>query len=323
MTASAELLRLLDRPLPPETRSQLTNHLPMALHALSELGACPSRLHEFADRYLSRFESMELPPAAEPQADWRTLRGQAQSYPPLLATFRQALTSAGRDAVLRDALPALLPGVAAAAFHGVIRTAHAVESGHADELAQALAYWAWRWQPLTAPPVGEPLSFDAWAAALVVQAPSWTHAAPLISLRMAAATLSAPYLALAGRLSFDEALFARLTAFAVQRYADTRSFTVLHMVTSLRALRVISPWMADLPALAPGLVHAVTAAYLAAKVPAGLKLPERPARGWAEVIARAVASDDDHVVKIVHACRTLANLDGDGPYLRAARRAVA
>ena len=41
-----------------------------------------------------------------------------------------------------------LPGVAAAAFHGLIRTAHAVQSGHAGEVAAALAYWAWRWQPL-------------------------------------------------------------------------------------------------------------------------------------------------------------------------------
>jgi hypothetical protein len=323
MNPSAELHRLLDRPLPPETRSQLTNHLPMALHALSELGAGPLRLHEFADRYLSRFESMELPPDAEPLADWRTLRGQAQAYPALLATFRQALASAGRDAVLRDALPALLPGVSAAAFHGVIRTAHAIESGHEGELAQALAYWAWRWQPLAAPPAGEPMAFEHWAAALVEHAPAWSHDGPLISLRIAAAVSSAPYLALAGRLLNDEALWPRLTAFAAQRYADTRSFTVLHMVTGLRALRIVSPWVADLPALAPGLVHAATAAYLAAKVPAGLRLPEAPARGWDEVVVRAIASDDDHVVKIVHACRTLAALDGEDHYLQAARRAVA
>jgi hypothetical protein len=323
VNASIELHRLLDRPLPPETRSQLTNHLPMALHALCELGASPLKLHEFATRYLSRFESMELPPAAEPVTDWHALRGQDRAYPRLLATFRQALASSGRDAVLRDALPALLPGVAAAAFHGVIRTAHAIEAGHGDELAQAMAYWAWRWQALGAPPAGDALAFEGWASALVEQSPAWTHDAPLISLRMAAATSSAPYLALAGRLSFDESLWPRLAAFAAHRYAETGSFTVLHMVTGLRALRVVLPWVADFAALAPGLVHALTAAYLAAKVPAGLRLPVPPERGWIEVVARAIDSDDDHVVKIVHACRAFAALDGDDPYLQAARRAVA
>ena len=60
-----------------------------------------------------------------------------------------------------------LPGVAAAAFHGLIRTAHAVQSGHAGEVAAALAYWAWRWQPLAPPPQGgEALPFDDWAARL-------------------------------------------------------------------------------------------------------------------------------------------------------------
>lgn len=323
MNARIELLRLLDRQLPPETRNELTNHLPMALHALSELGAPPQRLRDFADRYLARFETMELPTVVAPLADWRAARGQGQAFAALLSTFRHALARDGRDAVLRDALPALLPGVAAAAFHGVIRTAHAIESGHEDELAQALAYWAWRWQPLEAPPAGEPMALADWTAALVEQAPGWTHDGNLISLRMAAATSSAPYRALAGRLAIEDGLLPRLTAFAAQRYADTRSFTVLHMVTGLRALRVVSPWIDDLPALAPGLVHAVTAAYLAAKVPAGLALPAPPARDWAEVASRAIASDDDHVVKIVHACRALAALDGEDPYLRAARRAVA
>jgi hypothetical protein len=205
----------------------------------------------------------------------------------------------------------------------VIRTAHAIEAGHGDELAQALAYWAWRWQALDAPPAGDALAFEGWASALVEQSPAWTHDAPLISLRMAAATSSAPYLALAGRLSFDAALWPRLTAFAAQRYADTGSFTVLHMVTGLRALHVVRPWMSDFAALAPGLVHALTAAYLAAKVPAGLHLPEPSAREWGEVVARAIDSGDDHVVKIVHACRAFAALHGDDPYLRAARRAVA
>ena len=323
MNARIELHRLLDRQLPPETRSELTNHLPMALHALCELGAAPQRMREFADRYRARFESLAPPTVVAPLADWRASLGQGQDFAALLPTFRHALARAGRDAVLRDALPALLPGVAAAAFHGVIRTAHAIESGHEDELAQALAYWAWRWQPLAAPPLGEPMAFEDWTAVLVEQASDWTHDAPLISLRMAGATSSAPYRALAGRLAIEDRLLPRLTAFAAQRYADTRSFTVLHMVTGLRALRVVSPWIADLPALAPGLVHAVTAAYLAAKVPAGLALPAVPARDWAEVVARAIASDDDHVVKIVHACRSLAALDGEDPYLRAARRAVA
>ena len=34
------------------------------------------------------------------------------------------------------------PGIGAAAFHGAIRTAYALESASRTELAHALAYWA-------------------------------------------------------------------------------------------------------------------------------------------------------------------------------------
>ena len=70
------------------------------------------------------------------------------SYPALWRHFHDAVACDGAHTTLRESLPDLMPGVAAAALHGVIRTAHAVESGHAGELAEALAYWAWRWQAL-------------------------------------------------------------------------------------------------------------------------------------------------------------------------------
>ncbi len=80
-------------------------------------------------------------------ADWQSLRGKPDAYPALLDSMRALVERDGVDATLRTLLPDLLPGVAAAAFHGLIRTAHAVQSGHADEVAAALAYWAWRWLP--------------------------------------------------------------------------------------------------------------------------------------------------------------------------------
>lgn len=311
-----------DLKLPPEYRDGLTNHLPMALHALASLGAPQARLAAFFDRYAARFEGRAAPPPAAPAADWQALRGADDAFAPLAAHFAAALSRDGVRAVLREALPALLPGVAAAAFHGVIRTAHAIESGHPGELAAALTYWAWRWQPLAPPPAGAPMAFDDWAAALVEQSRGWADGAPLISLRMAAATRSAPYRELAGRLAAGDDLLRRLTVFSARRYAETANFTVLHLVTGLRALRVVLPWAGDTVAFVPGLVHAVTAAYLAAKVRPGPPLPVPPALGWDEVTAAAVAHDDDHVIKLVHACRDHRAAWGDGPWLDAARRAV-
>lgn len=306
-----ELHRLLDHnlQLPPEYHDGLSNHLPMALHALHSLGAGGDRLRDYFSRYVTRFEGRTGLPAA---------------FAALRAGFDAALARDGEDAVLRRVLPDLLPGVAAAAFHGVIRTAHAVQAGHRGELAAALAYWAWRHQPLAAPPAGEPMAFDDWAAALIDSAPAFRLEAPLISLRMQQADSSVPYLALAGRLAPGPDTLARLAGLAVERYTASRNFTVLHMVTGLRAVRVLMPWVDDSAAAGAVLVRAFTAAYLAARVGPAASAGSNPvhAGGWPAVTAAAIASDDDHVIKLVEACRAEAAVYGVGRYLQAAALAV-
>lgn len=324
------LHHLLDRALqyPPETRSQLTSHLPMTLQALHTLGATPTRLQAYFDAYVDRFEGQGAPAPTAPVADWRPLRGQGEqgdTFAPLQATFQAALARQGADTVLRRTLPDLLPGVAAAAFHGPIRVAHAVQAGHEGELAAALAYWAWRWQATEKPPrQDEALSFDDWAAQLVQAARQWPNEGPLISVRMLAAARAEPYLALAGRLRLDRGTLARLSVLAAQRYAATRSFTVLHIVTGLRALRVLSPWLGE-AAVAnalPSLVHAVTSAYFAARMNHWPELAPAPLLTWPEIIAGAVQAKDEHVSKFVQACSEEAALHGDMPFRAAASRVI-
>lgn len=322
------LHQLLDanQSLPPEYADQLTNHLPMALHALHSLGATPERMQEFQGVYCKRFYGMGRTPVADAVADWRPLRAQEGAYPALLATFQAKLARDGADQVLRDALPDLMPGVAAAAFHALIRTAHAVEAGHHGELASALAYWAWRWQPI-APPAGvaQMLNFEPWAERLVAGAQAWRTDGPLISIRMEEATQSTIYQSLGTGPQFDgdlTALVARLAQWAAQRYVATPNFTVLHMMTGLRALRTLLPWMGGCQNAWPVLLRAVTTAYLAAKVTPLPSPPSVSELSWLDVTAKAIASNDDHVIKLVHACVEEAKAYGEGVYLQAARLAV-
>jgi len=322
---TAALHRLLEAnlALPPEYADELTNHLPMALHALAVLGADDDRLHRFFEGYARRFAGRLAEPAGAPVArDWLPLRGRADGLGALRATFAARLARDGRDLLLRAVLPALWPGVAAAAFHGAIRTAHAVESGHDGELADALAYWAWRWQPLADGDPGPELAPSSWCGALRDAAQSWRAEGCLISHRMAQAAATGPYLRLAMRAAITGDLPAQLWAFAAARYAATRNFTVLHLVTGLRALHVLWPWVDDPRQALREAVKAVTAAFLAAGVPAA-DLAPLAARPWSDLIARAIASDDDHVIKLVHACHHAEQLRVAGPFAEAATRAVA
>lgn len=327
--AQAELHALLDMQLalPPEYRAQLSSHLPMALQALAALGADGARLRDFYRHYARRFEGRraEAPPA-HPAAHWQAGRGESGGFAPLQARFALELAKQGRDAVLRHRLPQLLPGVAGAAFHGAIRVAHAVQAGHAGELAAALAYWAWRWQDLPVPAAPGPrLALADWTGALRQQACGQRFDGGLIVTRMQAAARSPAYAALAGALAPAADLLPQLAGFAAGAYAETANFTVLHVVTGLHALDLLSPWWTlaadDLARL---LGSRVAAAWLAAQVgEPRAPLPPASAGDWPRIVARAVASDDDHVIKLVQACRGWFARRADPRFLAAAARAVA
>ena len=125
-----------------EYGSKLSSHLPMALTALARLGADDERLDQFAQRYAMRVGLRPMPPR-EPWpggATWQGRFGDPRAWPAYRDLFMQWLGFEGAPAVLAQALPALMRGVGAAAFHAQIRTAHAIDSGHEGELAHALAY---------------------------------------------------------------------------------------------------------------------------------------------------------------------------------------
>lgn len=97
--------RLLDEDLAtdPETRAGLSNHRPMALVALTALGADDARLASVSAGYDS-----QLVPCREHIAT-------------SVDRFAHAIRQDGISAVLDRELPALVDGVGGAAFHGLIR----------------------------------------------------------------------------------------------------------------------------------------------------------------------------------------------------------
>lgn len=317
--------------LPPTYNNGLANHLPMALHSLQALGADSSRMDAFASFYVAAHYADAEPrdTSAEAPLEWLSLRGKDTAFPQLSAWFERAISERGSAAVLRETLPSLITDVSAAAFHGVIRTAHAVQAQHEAEIAQGLAYWAMSWKPLrpptTAPPASELLSLAEWSSRLCGAAKQWTSGrAGLITDRMNVANDSDVYNQLAAalvpapteRLRIEE--FAR---FALESYITSRNFVVLHMVTGMRALRVLLPWIdnATLATLQPLLAQTICAAYLAAEARPFHSRLATPPHTWEAVVRVALDSKDEHVVKLIHACREESSVYGnEDRYLDAA-----
>jgi hypothetical protein len=301
----------------------LSNHLPMALSALRRLGADDERLGAFAARYAARLHlapPAERWPAGEP---WRDRLGDPRAWPAYRGLFDEWLDHEGASDVLLQVLPALMQGVGAAAFHGLIRTAYATAAGHSHELADALAYWACRWFALGEPaPDGDEADPAAVLARLRLELPP--HA--LIAEGMLLASQAPDFAPCVAALRIDrEQTLPVLAALAARLYAASGNFTVLHLATSAHAMRVLLPWLDPADRL-PALRH-YWLAYAAGHAASGLTEPAARGQGaggpdWPEIVARAVASDDDHAIKLVDTCREQEQAYGGAVWRQAAARAV-
>ena len=301
----------------------LSNHLPMALTALARLGADDERLAQFAQRYSQRLNPAAPPEPWSAEQPWRERFGDPQAWPTYRTLFCQWIAYEGAPQVLAQVLPPLMQGVAAAAFHGAIRVAYALAAEHAGELADALAYWACRWFSCGTPrddgSEREPARVLARLDFARELAPQ-----PLIAQAIAAAAAHARFDAALAPLHVNlRTTLPRLAQIAAERYAAGADLTVLHLVTSAHAVAELLPWIDEpqrLPALA-FYARAAAAAWATCK-PRDTPLPPLAVLPWSEIVARAIASDDDHVVKLVDSCRAHERASGGAAWAAAASRAV-
>lgn len=314
----------------------LASHLPMALVALNRLGADEARLTAFAERYAARLHPAppaELWPAGDA---WAGRLGDPAAWPAYRALFSEWFDHEGGPSVLPQVLPRLMQGVGAAAFHGPIRVAYALAAGHSHELSDALAYWACRWfsvSPAPPPPLAQRArSVDAAAALAALRLPNLPGA--LIAERMALASEQPAFgrCVAAGQADArTEAQRAQglrtLAELAATLYSATGNFTVLHLVTSAHAVRTLLPWMDEEDR--PAALHAYWAAYVAGGAASGLDLAASvpaaaglPLQSWPALVQAAIASDDDHLIKLVDVCREEERHHGGALWQRAATRGV-
>lgn len=286
------------------------SHLPMALHALGALGADEATLRAF-----DRRERARLPA----RAPWPALDADEVHLGTRIATD-------GAAAVLARRLPERLAQAGAAAFHGLIRTAHAWESGHPGELALALAWWGQRDQPLhqtSATPEPE-LPLPVWLAALQYLPPPEALPRAWIAARMQAWSATPGFQALAPRLHLQASTLHDLAAWALSAYARSGNFTLLHAVTATRALAVLGPLLP--PEATTAALRAFTQHLGAAALASGWQgTGTAPDPGdWSTLRARACVHHDDHAIKLTQAAWDWAQRGLDDPLCRqAATRALA
>lgn len=279
-------------------RGQLSNHLPMAQQALLALGASAGRLQAFTEAQETTLEPRGCARPASVTVE-RDL-GRADSDAAWRAHFAARIADLGSPAALREALAMLLPGAGAIAFHGLIRTGHAVLAGHDGELAAGLAHWACHFMPLPTTDGGPPLPLADWLQALKALPRPAYPAGSFIAGRMQAWVATPGFAAVAGRLHRGPDTLRDIALLAARTYAATGNFTVLHLLTASHAMSVLQPWW-PAPALPRGFCMAAAAGLLASGAAPAATLDREPGRPWPALIAAACTQDDAHVIKLTHA----------------------
>jgi hypothetical protein len=295
----------------------LANQLPMALIALDRIGADRDCLDAFHGRYAARLRRMDAQaPARQGFVPSKGL-GQRACFDVYLAHFRETLAQHDSSAVLDEWLPMLMPGVAASAFHPLIRLAYAIDADVEAELPIGLAYWAAEFQPLgplgvqtsdSAAEIAEQLAPKAGALKGSAMVDRMREVAGLEAFR-AGATQPA-------HLSLDD-----IRELCIDAYLRTGDSTLLHAVAATHAFRLAWPYQGD-PASA---LRYHWQAILALLVSGGLadateqretdELPD-----WPACLARAMSTDDDYRIELTYTCWSEFNEYGDPRYLEAARR---
>ncbi len=114
----------------------------------------------------------------------------------------------------------------------------------------------------------------------------------------------------------------RLALAMLDLYASTGDFTALHAVTSTHAFRVLAPFMVDSQLALRYHWQALAAAYIGIGAPRIEAPAHKAPPAWDEILPRAIASEDEHTVKLVDSCRQEQRARGGDAYaLVAARRA--
>ncbi|MFB4290143.1 hypothetical protein ACBI99_21055 [Nonomuraea sp. ATR24] len=323
--------------------NQLTNHGPMAVEVLVRRGHA-DRVDRWMTGYLDRLDDLPGRTADIDDATWAEALGDGRRVGDWTAYFTRLLAEQPWRDVLATWWARLLPGVLAGTTHGVIRVGHATRAllagaeGPAPlgELAHGLAFWAARSQPV--PAVGRPSgTLDPHAAldALPRIPDQSGYVADRLGQLPRLPGWDATVTALRPAATPDDvrARLADLVTAATLRYlthGHGAPVLLVHTATAPNAVLHALPalphqlWKPSLTAIWTT-TAAIFSAYAPARPAPAETLPGAPtdSDGAADVVERAVAHADEHVIKFTDTAAEVYTRTGDPRALAACLRAGA
>ena len=340
---SATLLDLLDRCQTIDLRCKgTTNHCPMLLAAACSLGADASMLHALHQNWVQHYAlPLTRTEASIRFQDIGVFQGQTRHFASIRAAILKEMQNGDNADVAHKLLRAFPPAPLTLAFHAVIRLAYALRTDHAGEIASGLAALICGYLPTgidttslaycSSPAEG----FRGLSSALKGR----VFKGRMITEKLRAVLSDPLFLNHCPQLREPGRQLAALRELALKLYAQTRNFTALHLITGLHAWRTLITFEPALNhrALAQELWLACCAAYASIGAPAltGAQPLTQSAQStrsapykrapifaisdveasWQVVIKNALVSQNDHQIKLAHACFEEFQLNGEKDYL--------
>lgn len=298
---------------------RLANHLPMALIALDRMGATAAQMQKFSAAYSPKLRKLgDVHTPVDPLIGL----GSGENFEGVLCYFRNAIKHEGSERVLLRWIRILAPGVAASAFHALIRLAYAVEAGSDSEKCFALAYWATEFQPLSLS-MSQVASAPGSIVADLSRAMKAYEFSPGIIIDRMQEIARHPVVRIA-RIQPEAIVLKDIARFALSAYSQKEDFTLLHTVTACHALRVLEPYFDNVTLATRYLWQSIAMAYLTTELvyreDAAAARPERSEGSWDICLEKATNSVNDHVIKLTYTAWQEAKMYSDASYLAVAHR---
>lgn len=289
-------------------KNGLSNHLPMALYALDDIGADDKKIEAFYDKYIGRLEKCKPAKGEVITNDISNYLSEPDLFSDLVIFFEKEVKNKGLVSVFNKYLPTLFNGVSGAAFHPLIRLAFAVEMQGDTEIAHALASWVIAYQELKGKEKSESKYGLLESLITLKNNPVFDGYKPEgygVFRRMESISKHKGFTGYYHSFEVNESSLAEMADICIKLYLSScDNFTALHAVTSCHALRVVTEHCKDKVELFHHYWHAVGAAYIDVGMPEiiiSFDTSELPS--WEQIQSKATESSNDHLIKLVYTCK--------------------
>lgn len=298
---------------------RLASHLPMALLALSNMGASEKQLNDFYEFYTGKLEKFDENLTSTKITNIKDFLGDSSKLQDYIYFFNEEMKKLGCKKLLNKYLDILSPGLAASAFHAIIRLAYGIEAKIDSEIVVSLAYLASDFTEFKLNEKSLNISFLDLLKKVNKVSVNYQFPKGIIVDKMNA--IAKELINMKQSIHVNNVTLQEISDVCVNLYLNHPNFTILHTITACHAIRLLLPYINDKQKLTKHATEGVVLALLSTGIGFNFekKRNEDDYIDIQELKLNACKSLDEHVIKLVYSCIKEYEFSNKIEYLKVAK----